>query len=90
MDKYSGLRSSVTFSSHSNTYHRFQHPPSQPPENWRAVSGIELPEVPIKGEFNGELSAHLPKTIKDAIFVAKEIGIPSLWVNQYCINQVKL
>jgi len=28
-----------------------------------------------------------PKTIEDAIHVAEKIGIPQLWVDQYCINQ---
>jgi hypothetical protein len=35
--------------------------------------------------------AHLlhdvPKTIEDAMFVANKLGIPQLWVDQYCINQ---
>lgn len=36
--------------------------------------GTELPEV-------------VPKTIEDAIFVALELGVPQLWVDQYCISQ---
>jgi hypothetical protein len=38
--------------------------------------------------------AHLlhdvPKTIEDAMFVANKLGIPQLWVDQYCINQHNL
>lgn len=29
----------------------------------------------------------IPKTIDDAIYVAKQLNIPQLWVDQYCINQ---
>jgi hypothetical protein len=33
------------------------------------------------------LCNNLPKTIEDAIYVADALGIPQLWVDQYCINQ---
>ncbi|KAI1361453.1 heterokaryon incompatibility protein-domain-containing protein [Xylaria arbuscula] len=33
------------------------------------------------------LHSDLPRTIEDAISVAIELGIPQLWVDQYCINQ---
>lgn len=33
------------------------------------------------------LPKDLPKTISDAIYVATELGIPQLWVDEYCINQ---
>ncbi|KAF2786839.1 HET-domain-containing protein, partial [Melanomma pulvis-pyrius CBS 109.77] len=36
------------------------------------------------------LPSGLPQTIEDAIFVALELGIPQLWVDQYCINQKDL
>ncbi|KAH7382242.1 heterokaryon incompatibility protein-domain-containing protein [Pyrenochaeta sp. MPI-SDFR-AT-0127] len=38
------------------------------------LCGPDLPEL-------------VPKTIEDAIFVALELGIPQLWVDQYCISQ---
>ncbi|KAH5673314.1 hypothetical protein HBI21_154190 [Parastagonospora nodorum] len=33
------------------------------------------------------LPKYLPKTISDAIYVATKLGIPQLWVDEYCINQ---
>ena len=33
---------------------------------------------------------NVPKTIEDAMFVASKLGIPQLWVDQYCINQHNL
>jgi len=33
------------------------------------------------------LPKELPKTISDAIYVATRLGIPQLWVDEYCINQ---
>lgn len=36
---------------------------------------------------NKRLPPKIPKTIEDAMYVARTIGIPQLWVDQYCINQ---
>ncbi|KAK3302124.1 heterokaryon incompatibility protein-domain-containing protein [Chaetomium strumarium] len=33
------------------------------------------------------LSSNVPQVVEDAMIVAREIGIPYLWVDQYCINQ---
>lgn len=37
--------------------------------------------------WRSELNYRLPETIEDAIFVAEKIGIGSLWVDRYCIDQ---
>jgi len=38
--------------------------------------------------FNGlQLPEKIGKTIEDAIYVSQQLGIPRLWVDQYCINQ---
>jgi hypothetical protein len=34
-----------------------------------------------------QLPVQIPKTIKDAIQVANRLGIPLLWVDQYCFDQ---
>ncbi|KAF2118317.1 heterokaryon incompatibility protein-domain-containing protein [Lophiotrema nucula] len=36
---------------------------------------------------NLELPEQIPKTIEDAMWVALELGIPRIWVDQYCIAQ---
>jgi hypothetical protein len=33
------------------------------------------------------LGSHVPQVVEDAMIVATEIGIPYLWVDQYCIDQ---
>jgi len=37
--------------------------------------------------FSTRLPDHIPKSIEDAMYVAKRLGIPQLWVDQYCIDQ---
>ncbi|KAJ2987586.1 hypothetical protein NUW58_g4422 [Xylaria curta] len=41
----------------------------------------------VKQWLDNSLPSDLPRTIEDAISVANELGIPQLWVDQYCINQ---
>lgn len=36
---------------------------------------------------DGQLPSRLPKTIEDAITVAKNLGITYLWIDRYCIDQ---
>jgi hypothetical protein len=36
---------------------------------------------------SGDLPTVLPKTIEDAMIVARGLGIPYLWVDRYCIDQ---
>jgi hypothetical protein len=38
-------------------------------------------------ELTGEAPQAFPRTIEDAMVVAKELGIPYLWVDRYCIDK---
>jgi hypothetical protein len=48
------------------------------------VWGSPLPE---SHELLGEVPQTFPRTIEDAMAVAKELDIPYLWVDRYCIDQ---
>jgi hypothetical protein len=42
---------------------------------------------PIASSSTGKSGKEFPRTIRDAITVCKELGIPFLWVDKYCIDQ---
>jgi hypothetical protein len=52
-----------------------------------ALSYVWGSPPPESHELSGEASRTFPRTIEDAMVVAKELDIPYLWVDRYCIDQ---
>lgn len=52
-----------------------------------ALSYVWGPKPAEPYEYRDELPNRLPQTVEDAMLVAVNLGIPSLWVDRYCIDQ---
>ena len=69
----------------------FSHPPAYTALSYVwAKSALELISDTLKTSRNSFLpfTQSLPRVVKDAIRVTKDLGFQYLWVDKYCINQI--
>jgi hypothetical protein len=52
-----------------------------------ALSYVWGPPSSVSHNLTGKVPQTFPRTIEDAMVVAKRLGIPHLWVDRYCIDQ---
>ncbi|XP_014554283.1 hypothetical protein COCVIDRAFT_39840 [Bipolaris victoriae FI3] len=59
-----------------------------PGESYACLSYVWGNVAPAKVAFGSQIDpGSISKTTSDAIYVAKQLGVPRLWVDQYCIVQ---
>ncbi|KAL6704098.1 hypothetical protein ACN47E_008761 [Coniothyrium glycines] len=59
----------------------------RPKEPYLCLSYVWGTSKVFEDSGSGRILKALPKTIEDSIHLAIELGVPQLWVDQYCIDQ---
>ncbi|KAH7079567.1 heterokaryon incompatibility protein-domain-containing protein [Paraphoma chrysanthemicola] len=63
--------------------------PAEEGQRYICLSYVWGQDAAEKLEIDSTLPDNVPQTVEDAMFVAKHLDIPYLWVDRYCIDQDK-